>query len=220
MEIFEKNGKFISYEIHKKRIKNTYFRVKDGYLKVTTNPRTKKQLILSYLDLKFDQIHEKIEQIKRSESDYEIAIWDKTYLLSHSYGRFKYEFKDNSIFVQSTKSNVSDIKKQIYLSELKKEVERLQEKVNAIILKRGIKPLPFKFKYLKSKFGSYHRKNKEITLNTFLSRLNPIYLEYVIYHEYAHVLVFNHSKDFYNLLSEFMPNHRVYQKDLKRIAII
>ena len=220
MEIFEKNGKFISYEIHKKRIKNTYFRVKDGYLKVTTNPRTKKQLILSYLDLKFDQIHEKIEQIKLSESDYEISIWDKTYLLSHSYGRFKYEFKDNSIFVQSTKSNVSDIKKQIYLSELKKEVERLQEKVNAIILKRGIKPLPFKFKYLKSKFGSYHRKNKEITLNTFLSRLNPIYLEYVIYHEYAHVLVFNHSKDFYNLLSEFMPNHRVYQKDLKRIAII
>jgi predicted metal-dependent hydrolase len=42
----------------------------------------------------------------------------------------------------------------------------------------------------------------------------------VIYHEYAHAIVFNHSKDFYNLLGEFMPNHRLYQKDLKRIAII
>ena len=103
---------------------------------------------------------------------------------------------------------------------MKNKLLNIQDKINQKISTKGLKPCPFKLKYLKSKFGSYHRKNKEITLNTFLARLNPIYLEYVIYHEYAHAIVFNHSKDFYNLLSEFMPNHRVYQKDLKRMAII
>ena len=92
--------------------------------------------------------------------------------------------------------------------------------IEETISRKGLSILPVKLKYLKSKFGSYHRKNNEITLNTFLARLDKIFLVYVIYHEYAHALVFNHSKDFYHLLSEFMPNHKVYQKDLKKIAII
>jgi len=104
--------------------------------------------------------------------------------------------------------------------ELEKKIALIKPEFEAIIARKGLRLIPIKLKYLKSKFGSYHRKNKEITLNTFLARLNPIYLSYVIYHEYAHAIVFNHSKDFYNLLGEFMPNHRVYQKDLKKIAII
>ena len=98
-------------------------------------------------------------------------------------------------------------------------VDKLSSKVKEVIGTVGLSLLPTKIKYLRSKFGSYHKKNHEITLNSFLARLNPIYLEYVIYHEYAHVLIFNHSKDFYNLLDKLMPYHRLYQKDLKKIAI-
>ena len=220
MEIYQKNGKQIPYEIHKKKIKNTYFRIKDGYLKVTTSSFSKKKLILTYIDLKFDQIYDNIEKTKREEAQDQIMLWGQMYQLVISYGRFKYEMIENQVMVSSTKTDIHLIKKQIYLNEMKKGLLSLEDQVNQTISTKGLKPCPFKFKYLKSKFGSYHRKNKEITLNTFLARLNPIYLEYVIYHEYAHAIVFNHSKDFYNLLEEFMPNHRVYQKDLKRIAII
>ena len=47
-----------------------------------------------------------------------------------------------------------------------------------------------------------------------------IYLEYVLYHEYAHKIVFNHSKDFYDILDSWMTGHKNIQKALKKMAII
>jgi predicted metal-dependent hydrolase len=73
---------------------------------------------------------------------------------------------------------------------------------------------------MKSKFGSYHRKNHEITINTILAKLDQSYLFYVLNHEYAHTKVFNHQKAFYHLLEEMHPNCKQIQKDLKKIAII
>lgn len=220
MYTYEKNGKVITYQVIKKRIKNTYFRVKEGMICVTTNHRTHHQLILSYIDLKFDQLYAKLLLSKTLEPDYEITLWNNTYQMTVQKGRFAYEIKDQMVLVSTQKTDFMEIKKAIYKKELLKKLNTLNDKIEHTIASKGLRPLPMKLKYLKSKFGSYHRKHHEITLNTFLARLDPVYLEYVIYHEYAHVLVFNHSKDFYNLLSEFMPNHRLYQKDLKKIAII
>ncbi len=220
MEIYEKNGKVIPYQIQTKRIKNTYFRIKDGYLRVTTHPLTKKSLILSYIDLKFDQILNKLEIAKSNEPDDQITLWGTQYELMISYSSFKYRVHSDLVVVWSLETDVAKIKKQIYAHELENQLKKVKKEIEQNLLQKGLSPLPYKFKYLKSKFGSYHRKNKEITLNTFLARLDPIYLNYVVYHEYAHAIIFNHSKDFYNLLNEFMPNHRVYQKNLKKIAII
>lgn len=220
MDIFQKNGKSISYQITTKKIKNTYFRLKDGYLQVTTGPATKKKLILTYIDLKFEMLHQKLELAKSVESTDEIMLWGKKYEFIISHGKFRYQITDDRVIVHSTWTDEKKIKKRIYASEIQKHLEEIKAEIDQTISKKGLSPIPFKLKYLKSKFGSYHRKNKEITLNTFLARLDVIYLRYVIYHEYAHAIVFNHSKDYYKLLSEFMPNHRVYQKDLKKIAII
>ena len=110
-------------------------------------------------------------------------------------------------------------KKRIYFAEMEKILPLLHQKIDPKLMHLGLSPLPIKLKNLKSKFGSYHIRKREITLNIFLSTLDPIYLEYVLYHEYAHVIEFNHSKAFYHVLDQLMPNHHVYQKDLKKIAI-
>jgi predicted metal-dependent hydrolase len=220
MDKFEKNGKFIPYLVQRKQIKNTYFRYRNGHLVITTNPKTKLDQILGFMDQKFDQFYDKFERSKQMESDHEITLWGTHYRLIKSYGKFSYEIISNTVYVDSKSDDIQKIKKEIYKVEMVKRLEEVIPLVNRIIMTRGIFPVPIKLKYLKSKFGSYHKKNKEITLNTFLSRLDEIYLYYVLYHEYAHVLVFNHSKDFYNLLAQLMPNHRQYQKDLKKIAII
>ncbi len=220
MNTYEKNGKVITFHIKKKPIKNTYFRIKDGYLQVTTHPKTSHKIILSYIDLKFDALYEKIDALKMIEPDQEIKLWAEMFSLNVTFGNFSYRIEDKQVFVKSTWDDIKKIKQRIYFMELEKKIALIKPEFEAIIARKGLRLIPIKLKYLKSKFGSYHRKNKEITLNTFLARLNPIYLSYVIYHEYAHAIVFNHSKDFYNLLGEFMPNHRVYQKDLKKIAII
>jgi predicted metal-dependent hydrolase len=220
MEKYEKNGKSIPYLIQRKQIKNTYFRYRNGYLVITTNPKTKIEQILSFMDHKFDQFYEKFERSKQMELDSEIMLWGKPYKMVKSYGKFNYEIIGNTLYVDSKSDDIIRIKQEIYKLEMMQRIQKVIPEVNRTIHLKGIIPVPIKIKYLKSKFGSYHKKNKEITLNTFISRLDEIYLYYVLYHEYAHALVFNHSKDFYNLLGDLMPNHRQYQKDLKKIAIL
>ena len=40
-------------------------------------------------------------------------------------------------------------------------------------------------------------------------------LDFVIIHELAHIVEFNHSKDFYKIISIIMPNYKLQQKTLK-----
>jgi len=220
METYTKNGKAIPYEIIRKKNKNTYFRIHEDHLKVTTNRYAKKEQIMAFIDLKFEMFYEKIYHSKSIENDDQLTLFGKTYSVLISEGRFSYTIIDDQMLIQSKLKDMKKIKEQVYKAELSNEIERIQPMILETISKKGLSLLPIKLKYLKSKFGSYHRKHNEITLNTFLARLDKIYLIYVIYHEYAHALVFNHSKDFYHLLDEFMPNHKLYQKDLKKIAII
>ncbi|MDX9691981.1 MAG: DUF45 domain-containing protein [Acholeplasmataceae bacterium] len=220
MDTYQKKDKTLCYQIVYKKIKNTYFRVKDDCVVITTNRLVSKKQILLYLEEKFDKFHHIITNQRVLDSNHHIQLWGKTYDLHVHHGRFAYVIDELKVSVTSMSENIKDIKKRIYQQEMNKRLVSIHEDVIFHIKYKGINQLPIKLKYLKSKFGSYHRKHHEITLNTFLATLDEIYLYYVLFHEYAHVIVFNHSKDFYNLLGEFMPNHRIYQKDLKKIAII
>lgn len=220
MDSYQKGDLSIKYHIIHKKMKNTYFRIKDDYVQITTNMYTSKKQILLYLDEKFEKFYLALKKHSQKESDSHITLWGTTYHFIVHEGRFSYEIHDDTLIVYTNKKEIIHIKKTIYQHEMLKKIKEIHPQIVQVIRSRGLYQLPIKLKYLKSKFGSYHRKHHEITLNTFLATLPDIYLTYVIYHEYAHAIVFNHSKDFYNLLSELMPNHRIYQKDLKKIAII
>ena len=58
-----------------------------------------------------------------------------------------------------------------------------------------------------------------VRVNIVLAKAEINYLYYVIMHEYAHTKVFNHSKDFYNLLEKLMPNYKYYDKNIKKLSI-
>ena len=44
---------------------------------------------------------------------------------------------------------------------------------------------------------------------------DPIYLDYVIIHEMTHLVYGDHSKDFWNLVEENMPNYKKYRDEMK-----
>ncbi len=220
MKSYQKGKKKIDYLIVRKSIKNTYFRVKNNHINITSNHKISEKVIREYLDSKFEVFYEKLNHIRIQEQNSLISLWGREYYIKYELGKFGYYFVDQTIFVKSNLESQQKTKQQIYQSELKKELIMILPTVESKIREKGVLPVPIKLKYLRSKFGSYHKKHKEITLNTFLATVKPIYLEYVIYHEYAHALVFDHSKDFYAVLAYFMTDYRLYQKDLKSMAII
>lgn len=57
--------------------------------------------------------------------------------------------------------------------------------------------------------------NRNIKLNFRLVMLPHKALDFVLIHELAHIIEFNHSKDFYKVISTIMPSYKLQQKQLK-----
>lgn len=71
----------------------------------------------------------------------------------------------------------------------------------------------------KNRWGSCD-SNRNIKLNFRLLMLPHKAIDYVIIHELAHIVEFNHSKNFYNIISAIMPSYKVQQKTLKEYEYI
>ena len=72
-----------------------------------------------------------------------------------------------------------------------------------------------KIRNMKSRWGVYNKKNHSVTLNTHLIEYDIEKLDYVIYHELSHIIHFDHSKEFWNLVSKYCPNYKIIRKDMK-----
>ena len=118
-------------------------------------------------------------------------------------------------------------KKYKFIEECLKEAERIRlhsqseekfkEKVysltgiNAEELKVEINRIFFKT--MKTKWASCSTK-KNLTINMLMSHLPERLLEYIIYHEVAHLVERTHSDRFWEIISENFPDYRELEKEL------
>lgn len=69
------------------------------------------------------------------------------------------------------------------------------------------------FKRMKTRWGSCSSK-KNININIYLMHL-PFYLiEYVVYHELAHLIEMGHNKKFWSIISNKYPNYKNMEDEL------
>ncbi|HII01958.1 TPA: M48 family metallopeptidase [Methanosarcinaceae archaeon] len=93
--------------------------------------------------------------------------------------------------------------------------EKVGELVEAYSDKMGISPPSFRVKYQKRRWGSCSADNV-LRINFQLMMAPPEQLEYVVVHELCHVKEKNHSKNFWALVEELMPDYRVHREGLKK----
>ena len=96
-----------------------------------------------------------------------------------------------------------------YLKKAKEEFEKELKRVYNYFEEDILFP-SVKIRNMKTRWGVCNRKNISITLNLRLLSKDKKYLEYVIIHELAHFVYFDHSKNFWNLVCK-------YCKDYKKI---
>ena len=68
---------------------------------------------------------------------------------------------------------------------------------------------------MKSRWGVYNKLRHKVTLNSELIKYNIECLDYVIVHELSHAIHFDHSKDFWNLVSKYCSDYKSIRKQLK-----
>jgi hypothetical protein len=104
-------------------------------------------------------------------------------------------------------------------AESQKILNNFVNELYPLIKNYGIDYPNVKIKKMYTRWGSCSYSKGNINLNQFLMTLPENVIKYVVLHELAHFIQPNHSKDFYSLIEEYMPNYCVYRDYLKKIKL-
>lgn len=206
------NGKDYEVVIEKKKNKNTYIRVKDD-LKI-------------YVTTSYFTTDDYIKKILNENNSFLVKTIKKKILSNQKKEMFFYLGKPYDIIEVSIMDNVEIENDKIYTKNIvmlekwyKKQTEKIfQQRFEYIcsIFDEDIIEMPkMKIRTMKTRWGVYNKKNHSVTLNSQLIEYSLEKLDYVIIHELSHVIHFDHSSSFWQLVSKYCPNYKKIRKELK-----
>lgn len=208
---YELDGTEYDVVIEKKNNKNLYVRVKeDGKIYVTCNYLTTKSIILKVLNENTNALRKMVKHIEKQKK-----TQNKFFYLGNSYDIIIKE-DINKIVISDNKIYTKDLN---MLDNWKKEetIRIFDERYVYVFnhFNENIKSPILKIRTMKTRWGVYNRKNHTITLNSKLIEYDVTKIDYVIIHELSHIIHFNHSKDFWNLVSKYCKDYKKIRKELK-----
>ncbi|MFA7074799.1 MAG: SprT family zinc-dependent metalloprotease [Endomicrobiaceae bacterium] len=220
--------------IKRKKINNFYIKIyPDCSVSVSMPLFMNINRIYDFIDTKSKWIEKNIKKFQTAKkSDYKekisnggtVTILDSRYMVFIYSGKENKVIKDGfSIYIYSKKyQDLKYVKKQYdeYLKETSREYfEKVIDKYYPIFASYNISRPLLKVKKMKSKWGSCIPKDKIITLNSCLFKTSSDCIEYVVFHELAHLIYHGHKRNFYNFLLKHMPDYRITEKKLDSEAV-
>lgn len=101
-----------------------------------------------------------------------------------------------------------------YLSQARRVFQEISIPLMKQMEKYNVFPKSFTIRKMKTRWGSCSSKGS-ISLNLDLIKLPEQCIKEVILHELCHLVHFNHSKEFYALMTAEMPDWKIWKKELK-----
>ena len=204
----ELNGNIYDVDIVRKNNKNTYVRVKNGKIVVTTNYLSSKNSIIKLIKDNENSIIKMIDKdSKKMDKSDNFYYFGKKYDVI--YGFNDIDINDNKIYVKDKKmldKYVDNNIIEIFSSRINYWYNMFDENI----------PIPnLKIRKMTSRWGVCNIKNHNVTLNYHLIKYDISCLDYVIVHELSHFIHPNHSKEFWNLVGKYYPRYKECRKMLK-----
>lgn len=227
--ILPKNKIEICIRVYRKKMKNVRLKVfPDGEVVLSAPHGVTDEWIKQFLLEKSYWIEKKrieykktdgIESIKNLKSGMSIKVLGREAIIILQESSKKSISRDGKKIVINTLdiNNKNVINKQLenwLKDELRKIIDKELNKLYPIIKKHKIDRPEIAIRKMKTMWGNCMRHKGKITLNFFLYQALPPYIEYVLLHELVHFLYPNHSKDFYDFLSMYMPDWKDRKKNL------
>lgn len=165
-------------------------------------------------------IKSKRKTISLSVNDELEVVVKAPYLVSDKeiYG-FAYK---NIVWIDKAVENKKAYLKRVNISEA--QVNRLIASAKDYIPNRveyysdlmKLKPSGIKITKAKKRFGSCNSKDS-LCFSCYLMQFPADAVDYVIVHELAHTLHHNHSREFYKLIEQYMPDYKTRERLLKSV---
>ena len=205
--------------VTRKRIKHCYIKIdrENGDVCVSAPVRTSENTVRELVRSKAEWIKSRQAVLAVSSQNQQFAfedgelhkVWGKEVPLintSESGKRGVHRLK-NALVLNAPVGSTVDIKERLLLSWYGQEVRiaatRLIQKWEPTL---GVKVGRLAVQKMKSKWGSCNVENGSIRLNSELAKFPEAALEHVVVHEMVHLLEPSHSKRFYSLMDQFLPN--------------
>lgn len=208
---FEYNNQKYEIIIERKKIKNLYLKVKEDLkIYISCNRFVSNLKIEKLIKDNYNTITKMIEsQKKKQEKKEEFYYLGKKYDVVFIDTFNKTEIDSFKIYSKNKETLDKWIK-----NETKKIFnEELNSCIN--IFKYKIPKVNLKIRTMKTRWGVCNRKNNNVTLNSELIKYDKDIIDYVIFHELSHFIEPNHSKNFWNIVSYYVPNYKILRNRLK-----
>ncbi len=218
----------ITYTHRKKNVKNINLRINvDGSVNISSPHKTSLKYVDKFVERQAEFIFEALEKFQKISQKNEPAIHE-----NHIIQRGKPLYLQGNPYkvniIHSLKENIEidNINHQFSIyrtypqncQETQKNVDKWIKNYGLTVftdlcasyypqLSKHQIPYPkIKTRKMKARWGSCNFSTKTITFADMLIHLPSECIEYVVVHELAHLVVPNHSKDFYRIVEDIMPD--------------
>lgn len=223
------NGEKIVFFVQRKNIKNINLKVNLDK-KVTMSIPMKMEI-----EIAKEFVKKKAEWIKKQQNYYESFAEEKenitfengetVYLLGKQYKMKIIPSNKNSIEVKGKYFEINIKEKyvvnkkyirKVYDKWLKEYAEQILNdliiRYQSTLKKYNIKIPKLEIRQMKSRWGSCIPSSNKVIFNLNLIKTPMCCIEYVVLHELSHFKYQNHSKNFYNFITIFMPDWKERKK--------
>ena len=228
MPAIQLQGISLDVLVEHKRIKNIYMRMKNSkQIQISAHPSVPYNQIEAFIVSKQEWIlkarlrwlkQQAVEQYKGIEND-SIQFLGKTMPLKLQIGSYPTLVIENDYVVLQVQKNDPETVQKTFNDQAKRILERyclqMRERYDRIMDDYHLPHPVIHFRKMTSKWGSCIPSKAKITMNINLIFMPIECFDYVLLHEFVHMIVPNHSKRFYDLVQYHMPQYKKYRTMLK-----
>ena len=206
----------IKYTLIIKNVKNINMHIeKNGEIIVSCNQYVPVNKVDEFVASKCKWLVDKVNEIHRKQT----LLNDQNYYL-YLGKRYKIEIINSytsgckiegSKFIIYKKES-EEIDKIIQNFEKQQCIQLMCKKMNDVYqmmsMDYNIQLPSLKIRNMDTRWGSCMPRKNQITLNSKLIHYEEKFMDYVVLHEYAHLIQPNHSKSFYQVIEKYMPDYK------------
>lgn len=223
----------IDIELVQKKMKNIHLRVypPDGNVRMSAPLRMDKEKLRSFAQSKLEWIRTQQSRIRGFKGAAIIPVKFMTEEKHYFGGQcFNLKLIERSgkpdvvingdrmeLYVRpgATAEKRKAVLEQWYRGQLKELLPELIAHWEKVL---HVKISEFGVKKMKTKWGTCNRKARRIWINLELAKKSPKCLEYIVVHELVHLLERGHNSIFYGYMDRYLPEWRLYKKELNNWA--
>lgn len=233
LRTIELGNEQIEYSLTYKNVKNLNLRIKSDNTITVSAPSyiteiTVDEFVISKKNYILDCITEfrKLQEVEPREKRYvsgesfpylgknlqlKVVLQSKDEIYSD--GRYLYlKIRDKDNYVRKQRIVEGWIKEQTIII-----YNEIANRIYPSFAKYQVEFPTIRIRNMKKRWGSCQPKSSAITINSRLIEAPRHCIEYVMMHEFCHMIYPNHSKDFYLLLQVMMPDWKERKKKLEEM---